>query len=941
MNKLLKILGWTVGIIVVLLVIAVVALELFFPAEKARQMIVEKASAAMGRPVNVGSVDFSIWGGLGVTLDSVVVDNPPDWPADQKMLTADKVDVKVRILPLISGEYRLSKLIIDRPVINLTKTETGANNFTFPATDTSAMTRQMPEETRSAALAVSLDELRINSGQVTYVDDSSDMSIALNLMNLTTSLDNPQPGQFKSEGRLEVDRVIAVTEDTIKPVTLALRYDVDYDMNRKHVLLHEADLRINQLNFNATGELDHSGPAMTARGNVRSNQIAVRDLFSLMPPAQMTLLDGYTIEGDFTLNADIQYDGALEDALNYSGNADIKNMLLEYQKVPGQLRIASALIDFKRDNVRFNIQDGSFNDKPLKGYVYVENFDAPRVNGELAGEINLALVRPFLPAETNPELSGDAAFAIKAVGPVKQVDSLDLSGTLKVTNGRYASSKLPEPVESFTVDMFFDKRLVRVNTFTAQMPSGNVAFSGRINDLLPYIMADSTEPVNVHPEVDGTVEGSLNLAMLNPFLPEEGNPKLAGMMNMNLALAGDVIEPSGLRIRGNLAVDNGSYFDTTLAEPVERFDARLTVVPDTIRIDQFAAKFTTSDMNLTGSLIRPFPYLLPLKSVDRENMEKPFLQFQMTSHRFNVDSMFPEVSPTTAEPGSGVADTIAPFILPDINGRGTATFDTVVYMDVDFTNLNGNIVIRDRKVVVTDVVGKVYTGDIKGETSIDLNDWENPVYDGRFAATNIEANDFASRFTKFDGLVYGKLNMDGTFNAAGWEPDALLNTLTMSSDALMREGKIQTGGAIRDGLQALAKLVDDEIDVTQELRNARTKITVEDGRVKFDKLQSQLGQLGDVEVTGSYGFDGTLDYTGTILLSEKQTADVLSGNVVGDITSFLGGGKSVKRIGLPLKIGGTITNPTFTIDYNAIADQAGKGALDAISGKLKGLIPQK
>jgi len=939
MRKLLKILGWIVGIVAVLLVLLIVAVQIFFPVEKAKEIAVRKGSEALGRQIDVEGVDLSIWGGLGIELQGVSVANPTGWPGAGDMLTADKIDVKLQLLPLLSSEYRLSRLIIDNPVILLRKNADGSNNYSFTVTDTAQATRDMPAEARPAAAVVSFDRLEINGGRIEYVDDSAAMTVLLTGVDLNTSLSTPRTDFYKTKGQLSINQASWITTDTVPPVELQLRYEASYDLARKNLLLEDAQLKVNDLAFALTGEVDHAESTI-ARAHVRSDNINVKDLFSLMPKEQLTALEGFDIDGDFSFEADAEYAAAAAEPLTYSGNAQITKTRLAYRDVKGELKVARAMIDFKNNNARLNIEDATFDGKPLKGHMLVENFDNPTVNGEISGDVDLVFIKPFLPAENNPDIAGDAAFSIKVSGPIKEPTELALSGDLAINHGRYASDQFPEPIDTFTVDAYFDNRLVKINTLNAVFQSGSIGFVGRINDLIPYVMADSTAKNVANPSVDGTLKGKVDLAMAQPFLPDEGDPKLAGMLDMNITLNGDVLEPSGLKIRGNVSVANGSFTDTLLAEPINHFETHLTMVPDTIRIDKLIAQFRTSDLSLTGTILRPFPYLLPMESIDKSKLRKPEVVFAMTSHRFNVDSLFPETSPTGADTAVGTAearsDTIPPFILPKLDGRGVVSFDTVFYMNVPFTNLNGDVTIDDNVVSITNVTGNVYSGDVTGKTSIDFSQPARPVYDGSFDASQIEANDFISRFTDFGGHLFGKLDLKGQYAAAGWEKPTLMNSLSMDGVGQMKEAKMVTSGAMYKGLAELGKLVGQDVKPEESLRNVMSKVIVRDGKVQLDQLTSRLGSLGDVAVSGYYGFDGELKYDGSILLSEETTQKVKES--LGAAASAF---KGVQRLKLPLTIGGTTDDPQLKLDLGSVTDQAKQNLLDQAGNKIKDLFKKK
>ncbi|PWB73518.1 hypothetical protein C3F09_05090, partial [candidate division GN15 bacterium] len=113
MNRFLKIALWTVGVVVGLIILAIIAVQLFFPVEKAKALAIEKGSAALGRPITIRDVSVSFWGGLGVKLDSVVVGNPPGFVGD-RFLTAENIDVKLRLLPLLMKQVKIDRFIVNR-----------------------------------------------------------------------------------------------------------------------------------------------------------------------------------------------------------------------------------------------------------------------------------------------------------------------------------------------------------------------------------------------------------------------------------------------------------------------------------------------------------------------------------------------------------------------------------------------------------------------------------------------------------------------------------------------------------------------------------------------------------------------------------------------------------------------------------------------------------
>ncbi|MBD3401375.1 AsmA family protein [candidate division GN15 bacterium] len=943
MNKFKKIVLWTLGVLVALVLLAMIGLKLFFPTEKVRQMAEEEGTAALNRDVTIESLDVSFWGGIGVVLKDVSVGSPADFEAEN-LIQAEKIDVKLQILPLLTGNYRVDRLIVSKPTISLVKTASGVVNYAIDlaAVDTTLPpeVREMPPDRQTAATVVSFDRLEINDGTLYYRDDSAGVTLDLTGFNLTTSLTMPSNRTYESIGELRADSIaISMDDERLPTYALELDYNAAFDMTRQELTINRGDVRLNTLDLSVTGMITDMLEAPQARLAVKTGEVGVADVFSLLPPSQREKLEDFTIAGGFSLTVDLEYySDRTEDPLVYTGTAVITDMTMASAEIPGELAVGRALLDFKADNLRLALEQATFDNRPLKGHLVVDGFDDPRVSGELAGDVDLKFAEPFLPADHDQSVSGQTKFEIAFSGPVADPAGFDFSGTLSVTDGFYQSTMLPEPVETFTLDVYFDRGLVNVRSLNGTFPSGTLTFSGRINDLVPYLMADSAAAASISPEIDGSLSGSMNLAMANPLLPEKGAPKLTGNAQLDLQFAGSLTDLTRFRPRGSLEITEASYSDSLLPEPITYLAAGMHLTPDTIVVDSLRLKFESSDLYFAGKLVKPFPYLLPIDDLDRSALRRPLFQFQLTSTRLDIDKLFPEAVPGSAEEAepSKSIDSVSMVFVPDIDGQGTLAVDTLVYNKMEFTDADGQIRIRDRKIDVYDVTAKLYSGDVSGKTVIDLNDFENPKYTGSFAFDQVQANDFMTRFTPFADHLFGTLNFTGSYNAVGWEPDQFLNSLTLDGNGEIKNGEIVTSGAVYQAINQLAEFVNESFDKEQTLKNLSTKIHVENGRVRLDQLDTELDQLGDLSLSGYYGFDGALDYDATLLLSEEMSAKAAKG--LGKTLSGLLGGSSGQRLPVGFDIGGTVDQPKAQVDLTKLKEQVGENLLDQAGSKLKDLF---
>ncbi len=830
MKKLPRKLVWTLGIILGVILVAVIGLRLFFPAEKVKEMAVNMASEKLGREISVGDVGLSLAGGLGVKIEDVEVSNPSG-VSGEPLLFAEKIDLKLELSPLIKGEFQVHRLVIDRPRVRLVQKSDGTNNFTFDMQDKSGDPSQgsaSGDQSAPAEVAVSFDRLEINDGSLVYLDEITGQKVDLVGLNLASGLTNPQPGVFRSAGRLEVDSLLVEGEQPLPALTAELDYDLSFDAERQVVELTQGDVRINGIPLSYTGNMTILPDSLRAVGELRAQSIAITDLFAFLTPEQLAPLEPFTIAGDVSLNVDLDFDQVRAEPLAYEGQVNVAGLRASSSDIAGELRVQEIRVDFKPDELKVKSEGGAFADQPLDLTLTVVDFEDPRVDGAMSGSLDLAFVKPFLPSEQQKiELAGRCNFEATFSGRTENVEEMDYAG--------------------------------------------RVVFQ-------------------------------------------------------------DV-----------------SYRDPVFPDALEKLNGAVSFDPGSVTVEKFDAVFGAGDLSMTGKLENHLPYFLPEEKDNRDSLPKPSFTFEVRSRRIDIDKLFPAATPGATPPTATVAtlsDTFQAEPIPDMLLQGTISADTLIYSKVPFTDVTGKIRMRDRILETYAVTAKVYGGTARGKVAIDLNNLNDPGYSGLYEATDIEANNFVTRFADFGGgVVFGKAGLTGSFSAKGRDPERIKSTLTMESKASLASGKVVTGEFVDSALGSLADKVGRKLDKEQNLKDLTTLIKVENGRVGLDQFKTKLGSFGDLSLGGSYSFAGDLDYKGSILLTKDQTARLYaSGGLAGSVARMFG--DKSERLSLPLTVGGTLTSPKMALDYTELTnnlksqleDQVKDDLKDEVSKKLKGLF---
>jgi len=200
MKKALAIIAGVIVLIVAVLVIA----PFLIPTETYTAQVRKQVKAATGRDLEIaGDVGFSILPSTQLTVNKVAFANA-EWADSPYMARLAKLRVQVDPWALLSGNLKVQRFVMAEPVIRLAVNEAGKPNWQFGSAKTApagdGQAAQPDGGGMGAPLSdVTLEDVRLVNGDVTYTDAVSGARYAFSAVNLSValeSLDKP----FSAEG---------------------------------------------------------------------------------------------------------------------------------------------------------------------------------------------------------------------------------------------------------------------------------------------------------------------------------------------------------------------------------------------------------------------------------------------------------------------------------------------------------------------------------------------------------------------------------------------------------------------------------------------------------------------------------------------------------------------------------------------------------------------
>jgi AsmA protein len=195
MRRALKYLFGFLGLVVV----AVIAALMLIPREQIVALAADQVRNTTGRELTLaGDLSPSFWPVLGVRTGPITLSNA-DWAEAGNMVSASAAEIGVELVPLFSGEIKVTALRLVDPVIALEIDTDGRANWIFD--DEAAVTSGGSGETAGELPKISLPEAVITNGKISFHDAKSGQRIELAALDLTAGLEGfDAPLSLKGSG---------------------------------------------------------------------------------------------------------------------------------------------------------------------------------------------------------------------------------------------------------------------------------------------------------------------------------------------------------------------------------------------------------------------------------------------------------------------------------------------------------------------------------------------------------------------------------------------------------------------------------------------------------------------------------------------------------------------------------------------------------------------
>src|SRR5215470_8054797 len=229
MARFLKIAGWTVGVLVVLVIGAIGAGYLYVTSDNFRGRVENQASQFSGRKTQIADIVVD-WGWTPhVHLRGVELANA-EWAKEPHMLKAEEIDFEIRPWPLLKGDVVLPSLVMRKPEVIVERGDNDRLNWEFGEAPPAAAAAKKVVSPDNRFQTPLIGRLEVTDGKLSYRDPKRKLDLDGTVSTATGKAGDRPQAELQLKGKLEgqplaiqfVGGSVVMLRDTEEPYPLDL-----------------------------------------------------------------------------------------------------------------------------------------------------------------------------------------------------------------------------------------------------------------------------------------------------------------------------------------------------------------------------------------------------------------------------------------------------------------------------------------------------------------------------------------------------------------------------------------------------------------------------------------------------------------------------------------------------------------------------------------------
>ncbi len=522
MKKLIKIVGGTLVVLVLLLMILPMAFK-----GKIEGIVKSEGNKLLNAQFDFESLDISLLRNFpqaSVSLNDFWLKGVDVFENDT-LVYAGELTAAVNVMSLFGdGGFEVSKIIVDDTRLHAIVLEDGKVNWDVMKPSEPKVEEVEEQSEESSSLSISLKKLSVDDLTLIYDDRQGGMYAEVKDLDAACSGDMTSDNttiRLKAETPSVTFKMGGVP--FLSRAKVGAKMDVDADLKNMKFTLRDNALSLNAIEAAIDGWLAMGEESMDMDLKLNTNEIGFKEILSLIPAIYAKDFAGLKTDGVATLNAYAKGKMEGEKLPEFNVDLNVKNAMFRYPSLPAGVDGINIVANVKNpggtaDATTIVVNPFNFT---LAGnpFSILANVKTPisdlNFNAAAKGKLDLGKIKDVYPLE-DMNLNGVLDADMSVAGAMSMIDKgeydrVQAAGNIKLSDMQLELKDIPK-VDIKQSTFSFEPRYMELSQTRILVGDNDVTLDSRFENYLGFVFKGST--------LKGTLNVSSQKMNLNDFMSE-------------------------------------------------------------------------------------------------------------------------------------------------------------------------------------------------------------------------------------------------------------------------------------------------------------------------------------------------------------------------------------------------------------------------------------
>lgn len=522
MKKLIKIVGGTIVVLVLLLMILPMAFK-----GKIEGIVKSEGNKLLNAQFDFESLDISLLRNFpqaSVSLNDFWLKGVDVFENDT-LVYAGELTAAVNVMSLFGdGGFEVSKIIVDDTRLHAIVLEDGKVNWDVMKPSEPKVEEVEEQSEESSSLSISLKKLSVDDLTLIYDDRQGGMYAEVKDLDAACSGDMTSDNttiRLKAETPSVTFKMGGVP--FLSRAKVGAKMDVDADLKNMKFTLRDNALSLNAIEAAIDGWLAMGEESMNMDLKLNTNEIGFKEILSLIPAIYAKDFAGLKTDGVATLNAYAKGKMEGEKLPEFNVDLNVKNAMFRYPSLPAGVDGINIVANVKNpggtaDATTVVVNPFNFT---LAGnpFSILANVKTPisdlNFNAAAKGKLDLGKIKDVYPLE-DMNLNGVVDADMSVAGAMSMIDKgeydrVQAAGNIKLSDMQLELKDMPK-VDIKQSTFSFEPRYMELSQTRILVGDNDVTLDSRFENYLGFVFKGST--------LKGTLNVSSQKMNLNDFMSE-------------------------------------------------------------------------------------------------------------------------------------------------------------------------------------------------------------------------------------------------------------------------------------------------------------------------------------------------------------------------------------------------------------------------------------